>query len=128
FLILFGGLCLCNVDARIAEYNINHYLSGDLEELDFYMLRDDLSDSAILVVDEAYDRFDEETKERARKYFFEPKAIELSGNLTEQYYYEKYYSFRSWNSESAAALRILKARCPERFTSEDLYTPYGWAW
>lgn len=128
FLILFGGLCLCNVDARIAEYNINHYLSGDLEELDFYMLRNDLSDSAILVVDEAYDRFDEETKKRAYQIFFEPQAIELSENLTEQYYYEQYYSFRSWNSESAAALRILKARCPERFASDDLYTPYGWAW
>ena len=33
-IIAFAGLSLCNVDARIADYNVNRYIEGKLETID----------------------------------------------------------------------------------------------
>ena len=46
FAVLFGALCFCNVDARIAEYNVNAYISGRTEKIDMLQLSK-LSDSAV---------------------------------------------------------------------------------
>lgn len=47
FIILFSVLIFCDIDAVIAQYNIENYLNGNLEELDFDMLLYELSDSAV---------------------------------------------------------------------------------
>ena len=46
FAVLFAALCFCDVDARIAEYNVNAYISGKTETVDMIQLGD-LSDSAV---------------------------------------------------------------------------------
>lgn len=46
FAVLFGALCFCDVDARIAEYNVNRYISGADADIDVNKLAN-LSDSAI---------------------------------------------------------------------------------
>ena len=127
FLILFGGLCLCNVDARVAEYNISRYLEPaeetSKESLDFYMFQEDLSYAAVVTVHEAYDQLDKKTKEKADSYL-ESCARSLALNLELSYRY--YYSFRSWNFDTARAEQILRQRYPRYF--EDLPKAYGWAW
>ena len=47
FVILFAALIFCDVDAIIAQYNIENYLNGNLESLDYDMLIYELSDSAV---------------------------------------------------------------------------------
>lgn len=46
FAVLFGSLCFCDVDARIAEYNVNAYIKGQHESIDMVQLSN-LSDSAV---------------------------------------------------------------------------------
>lgn len=46
FAVLFGALCFCDVDGRIAEYNVNAYISGRMEKVDMIQLGK-LSDSAV---------------------------------------------------------------------------------
>lgn len=46
FAVLFGILCFSDVDGRIAEYNVNAYISGKTENIDMLQLSK-LSDSAI---------------------------------------------------------------------------------
>lgn len=45
-IVMFAGLCLCNVNALTAQYNTNRYLNGTLESLDLEVM-DELGDSAI---------------------------------------------------------------------------------
>ena len=45
-ILMFAGLCLCNVNALTARYNTNRYLNGTLESLDLEVM-DELGDSAI---------------------------------------------------------------------------------
>lgn len=45
FIVMFGVLCFSDVDAKIAQYNVNDYQSGALEEVDIGMFYD-LSPSA----------------------------------------------------------------------------------
>ena len=46
FVVLFGALCFCDVDARIAEYNVNMYLTQTNASIDLNEL-EHLSDSAV---------------------------------------------------------------------------------
>ncbi len=132
FLILFGGLCLCNVDARIAEYNIHRYLETeerDPEDLDLDMFRYDLSDAAVLAVDKAYGSFNAKEKELADQFFLYC-ALNVSGDLQRETYaeddYRYHYSFRSWDLDTARAERILRERCPTYF--EETRSAFGWTW
>ena len=34
FTVMLGVLCFCDPDARIAQYNVESYLSGNIEEID----------------------------------------------------------------------------------------------
>lgn len=55
--VLFGALCVCNVNGICANYNVERYLSGSLKELDIESL-EELGDSAIpalLLVENAKD-------------------------------------------------------------------------
>ena len=47
FVILFSVLIFCDVDAIIAQYNIDNYHNGNLESIDYEMLVYELSDSAV---------------------------------------------------------------------------------
>lgn len=38
FTVMLGVLCFCDPDARIAQYNVESYLSGNIEEIDTYSL------------------------------------------------------------------------------------------
>ncbi len=130
FILLFGSLCLVNVDARIAEYNLGRYIAvqdqGNTEvELDFDMFYEDLSDAAVVAVDKAYDQLDETQKKNADE-FFRRSAEKRSRILNKEERYSRTYSFRSWNVDSARAEEILRLRCPETFNG----TPaaFGWTW
>ena len=46
FAVLFGILCFCDVDARIAEYNVNAYITDSKKTIDMEQLQE-LSDSAL---------------------------------------------------------------------------------
>ena len=46
FAVLFGALCFCDVDARIAEYNVNAYITDSKKTIDTNQLSS-LSDSAV---------------------------------------------------------------------------------
>ena len=46
FAVLFAVLCFSDVDGRIAEYNVNAYISGKTEKVDMVQLQE-LSDSAV---------------------------------------------------------------------------------
>ncbi len=130
FILLFGGLCLVNVDARIAEYNLNRYIAAQdvaesTVELDLDMMYDDLSDAAIVAVDKAYDRLDGEGKTKADE-FFRKHAETMNRNLGKEERYSRYYSFRSWNLDTARAETILKERYPGVFTNKEYC--FGWTW
>lgn len=56
--VLFGALGILNVDSFIANYNVDHYLSGDLEEIDIEMLKD-LKDPAIPAMAKLYETLNE---------------------------------------------------------------------
>lgn len=56
---LFAVLALANVDARIADYNVKHYMDGSLSSVDFYELRY-LGDAAIPALVELAEYFEEE--------------------------------------------------------------------
>ncbi len=80
FAVMFGVLCFCNVDARIAEYNVNAYISGKTEKIDMLQLKG-LSDSAvpyiIRLTHPVKDRSDEEneaTIKKANEIIMEKKA------------------------------------------------------
>jgi len=47
FAVLFAALIFCDIDAIIAQYNIENHLNGNLESLDYEMLIYELSDSAV---------------------------------------------------------------------------------
>ncbi len=130
FLILFGGLCLINVDARIAEYNINRHIQSLNEEttvaLDLDMFYQDLSPAAIIAVHEAYDNLDEETQKEADSYFKECAIQMVERNRDSDRWDKREYSFRSWNSDTYRAFKILQQRCPQQFSS--LPHPFGWTW
>lgn len=46
WVIMFAAISLSNVDAMIANYNVDCYISGELEDVDVYMLMD-LGDPAV---------------------------------------------------------------------------------
>lgn len=123
FLLLFGGMCLCNVDARIAEYNLQHYITGELKTVDFDMLREKLSPVAIVAVDEAYDQLDDEAKEKADAFF-----LECAYDFSEEDFFQgsEKLSFRSWNKDTARAEQILRRRVPD--VMKDADPVFGWTW
>lgn len=45
-IVMFAGLCLCNVNALTAQYNTERYLNGTLETVDL-VLMEELGDSAV---------------------------------------------------------------------------------
>jgi hypothetical protein len=47
FVLLFGALSFCDIDAQIAKYNVDKYLSGELGTLDVGMIESELSASAL---------------------------------------------------------------------------------
>jgi hypothetical protein len=70
FIVLFGALCFSDVDARIAEYNVNTYLSQKDADVDLDEL-ERLSDSAVPYIEKLTEPKDGDAKsistaERAR--------------------------------------------------------------
>ncbi len=53
FTVLFGVLCFSNVDGFIANYNVDAYFSGEIDELDVDVLYYDLNYAAVPALDEA---------------------------------------------------------------------------
>ena len=56
--VLFGALGILNVDSFIANYNVDRYLSGSLDEIDIDTLRD-LEYSAVPAMVKLYETLDE---------------------------------------------------------------------
>lgn len=113
FILLFGLLVFSNVDARIAEYNINHYLSSDLETLDVEILNQ-LSDSAVPYLIESYNQFPEDVQDIVHL-----KLQEYAG----RYYDNNYlYSYRSFNIPSAKAIELLDEN------GYQVSSIFGWKW
>ena len=127
FLLLFGGICLVNIDARIAEYNIDLHLArieqGEDSVLDIAMFREDLSFAAVIALDARYDQLDEESRKQADAYL-QTSAIRLRKELNRSYAYS--CSFRSWDLDTMRAAEILRKHYPEQF--EDLPSLFGWSW
>jgi hypothetical protein len=67
FIAMFLILMFSNTDALIAKYNIDRYLSGTLNEVDFEMLGN-LSDSAAPYVQKLCDNQSSEVRENAKKW------------------------------------------------------------
>ncbi len=129
--VMFGGLCLVNVDARIAEYNVNRYIVALKEEdtsveLDFNMLYHELSDASVVAVDKSYDQLDAKEQKEADA-FFENCARNLNKSLNRSKRYSEEFSFRSWNTDSARAEKVLRRRCPHLF-EEGTPKAFGWSW
>lgn len=83
FTVMFGFLCFGDVDGRIAEYNVNAYISGELETLDVDMLYN-LSDSSVKYVLPVleYSDCNEYIRKAAEKYIVYTKdAIENENPL-----------------------------------------------
>ena len=131
FVLLFGGLCLCNADARVAEYNLERYLAEtdrDPDDLDLDMFRFELSDAAVIAVDEVYDRMTKEEQAKADDYFLRCARNILPQELSDGDYDidPVFDSFRSWNIDSGRAEEILRRRCPDLF--EGVPHRFGWTW
>ncbi|MBO5220876.1 MAG: DUF4173 domain-containing protein [Clostridia bacterium] len=127
FLLLFGGICLVNIDARVAEYNIDLHLArmeqGEDSVLDIAMFREDLSFAAVIALDARYDQLDEESRKQADAYL-QTSAIRLRKELNRSYAYS--CSFRSWDLDTMRAAEILRKHYPEQF--EDMPSLFGWSW
>ncbi|HBR30505.1 MAG TPA: hypothetical protein DD733_00325 [Clostridiales bacterium] len=113
FVMMFGLLVFCDVDARIAHYNINHYVSGDLETLDTQMF-DQLSDSAIPYLFDAYDKLPETDQIMVKN-----KLLHLSNRYRRDAYSR---SYRSFNIPSAIAIELFDDK------GYDLPRIFGWEW
>ncbi|MCL2020284.1 MAG: DUF4173 domain-containing protein [Oscillospiraceae bacterium] len=88
FTVMIGLLCFGDVDGIIADYNINAYKSGNLEELDVNLLYY-LSDSAVKYAIPLAD--DEKAGEEIKRYL-EAKHIKLENLEFNQYNYESLYA------------------------------------
>lgn len=74
FAVLFGALCFCDVDGRIAEYNVGAYISGKTEKIDMLQLGN-LSDSAIPYIAQLTDPVENRTDEENRATVYKAKEI-----------------------------------------------------
>lgn len=77
FTVMFGALCFCDPDARIAQYNVESYLSGEVDEMDIYSLYA-LSEGAAPYVEKLGDD-DENMRPRCRVILSEMKNSRTSG-------------------------------------------------
>ena len=73
--ILFLALCICDPDTKIATYNTNQYISGNLERVDIDLLID-LGDSAVPALVNLYD-FYHNLPEDQQKTLVEKHTIRL---------------------------------------------------
>lgn len=89
------------------------------------MFLTDLSDAAIIAVDNAYNALDKEAQSEADSYF-STCAKHMANRIQHTNQYKQKYSFHSWNLDTARAEAILRHRCPEAF--ENVRSLYGWTW
>lgn len=96
--VLFVPLLFCNMDARIAQYNVEKYMSGELESVDVHQLYE-LGDSAVEYMIPLIDDSDPEVSFTVRKMLAQRKQ------LLEK---RKDSSFLQKNSTSEKALSLLE--------------------
>lgn len=76
FTVMLGVLCFCDPDARIAQYNVESYLSGNIEQIDTYSLSA-LSEGAAPYVEKLGDA-DENQRPRCRTVLAQMKESRTS--------------------------------------------------
>lgn len=116
FIVLFGALQFCNVDAVIARYNTQHYLSKDFETLDLSMFSRDLSFSAVPYLEQVLESDVPDNVRKETKALLQNYAQKLNQNRRYQ------YSFRSYNIPTAKAASLLKEK---GYTKQEIF---GWDW
>ncbi len=96
--ILFLALCICDPDTKIATYNTNQYISGNLERVDIDLLID-LGDSAVPALVNLYDFYhnlpEDQQKALVEKHTIRPEKInieELRSIYCSSTPYTKYWS------------------------------------
>ena len=109
FICMFGLIALPNVDAMIADYNVNAYLRGDLDEVDVLTLRE-LGVSAIpAAVD-----LENLLKEKALRTEYEEELLEdLGAHFLDSYtarYQQVEQEIFSFNIPEARARKLLADR------------------
>jgi hypothetical protein len=116
FIILFGALQFCNVDAVIAKYSVEHYLSKDFETLDLTMFERDLSFSAVPYLEQL---LDSDVPDKMRK-----DTESLLQKYAQKYNFNRRsnFSFRSYNVPAAKAANLLKEK---GYTQQEVF---GWEW
>ena len=77
FTVMLGVLCFCDPDARIAQYNVESYLSGGVGEIDTYSLYA-LSEGAAPYIEKLGDN-DEDLRPRCKVILSEMKNSRASG-------------------------------------------------
>lgn len=77
FTVMLGVLCFCDPDARIAQYNVESYLSGNIEEIDTHSLSA-LSEGAAPYVEKLGDT-DENLRPRCKVALAQIKESRTSG-------------------------------------------------
>lgn len=105
-IVMFAGLCLCNVNAITAQYNTDRYLNGTLEAMDLEVM-DELGDSAIPSLVKVVKTLDAEKNPELKigiDLILRKKAIELRD--------EKFSIFRL-SVPSARAKKAMKDYTPQ---------------
>lgn len=77
FTAMLGALCFCDPDARIAQYNVESYLSGNVTKIDTYSLSA-LSEGAAVYIEKLRDN-NENLRPRCRVILSEMKNSRTSG-------------------------------------------------
>lgn len=92
FTLMLGILCFSNLDYRIADFNINGYINGDINELDMYNIKYNLSDTAILAAVKYTDN--DKVSEQMHNYL---------DNISLDYYDDgiSYFNFESYAAKKA---------------------------
>ena len=79
FVSLFAVLCFSDVDARIAQYNVNAYVTGKLEKIDLDELSG-LSASAVPYIVPLLEDEDAEVRAKAKTLFFSDDELKETLN------------------------------------------------
>lgn len=116
FILLFGALQFSNVDAIIAKYNVEHYLSKDFDTLDLSMFERDLSFSAVPYLEQVLESDVHENVRKDTEELLERYAQKF--NVPRRYQ----YSFRSYNLPAAKANKLLREK---GYTDQKIF---GWEW
>ncbi len=116
FIVLFGALQFSNVDAIIAKYNVEHFLSNDLETLDLSMFERDLSFSAVPYLEQVLENDVPDSVRKDTQALLQHYTQRLDKNRRYQ------YSFRSYNIPASKAAALLKEK---GYTNREVF---GWEW